>query len=142
MLQATSITIPSSITSIGKEAFASHWKTSERSSSGSYYTVDHWLVTEVTIGANVKLGSNAIGNGFEEFYNSTGRQAGAYKYGATFSSIDKWERFENKETLEKKVAANEKMVLGLGIGVLAAGLASVITWAVVNPKGFKRAMLK
>jgi len=136
----TSITIPSSVTSIGQEAFASHWTTSERSSSGSYYTVEHWLVTEVTIGANVKLGNNAIGNGFEAFYTSTGSQAGAYKYGGTLSITGKWERFDNKETLEQKVASDQKMLKGVSYTLGALAFAGVITWIILDPKGWKKTL--
>jgi hypothetical protein len=121
----TSVTIPNSITSIGDEAFVSHWTTSHSSqrSDGSYeyYTLDHWLVTEVTIGANVRIGNNAFGNRFEAFYIEQGRQAGSYRmkdsvdiFSIIFSSSkwDMWERFDSvedlKQTDEKRKQADAK----------------------------------
>jgi len=58
--QLTSVTIPNSVTAIGNNAFGNQ-------------------LTGVTIGANLTLGSSAIGSGFEEFYNSKGKLAGTYK---------------------------------------------------------------
>ena len=57
--QLTSVTIPNSVTSIGNNAFGSQ-------------------LTSVTIGANVILGSSAIGSGFEELYNRNGKLARTY----------------------------------------------------------------
>jgi len=56
----TSVTVPGSVTSIGERAF------------------DGNRVTAVTIGANVTLGRNAFGNGFQEIYQGAGRKAGEY----------------------------------------------------------------
>jgi len=113
-----SVTIANSVTSIGEEAFSYHWTTYHSSSSGGY-NLDHWLPNEVTIGANVSLGKNAIGNNFEEFYASTGRQAGSYRYG---DILGKWARFGNKEAMKKKVASNEKLMNTVIIIILGAGV--------------------
>ena len=103
------VVIANSVTSIGQEAFASHWTTrhyNER--SNQYYTLNHWLVMEVRIGANVNLGNNAIGNGFEKAYIAAGKQAGAYKAknslidsGITYTSSGRWERFEDAESMQQ-----------------------------------------
>jgi hypothetical protein len=89
-----SVTIPNSVTYIGQEAFACHC---------TFITSIHWLVTEVTIGANVNIGKNAFGHGFEQFYYNTGRMAGIYKYG-----YGSWERGDSRETVEQKIAKNKR----------------------------------
>jgi len=38
----------------------------------------HNLLTSITIGANVSLGFDSFGSGFESVYNNGGRQAGTY----------------------------------------------------------------
>jgi len=123
------VIIPNSVTSIGEEAFSSHWTTYSQSGA----IIDHWLVTEVTIGANVNIGKNAIGRGFEAFYTNTDRQAGIYNR-AMGSGY--WERFDNKEAMAETHAKREKVsdvfwsvvviaCLGLAIG---GGI-----WAWKNP---------
>jgi hypothetical protein len=87
-----SVTIPASVTYLGQEAFYSHWTTTSSYSS----TIHHWLVTEVRIGANVRLGKNAFGNGFEAFYASRGLQAGIYRQKNDFNWGTIWERFDNR----------------------------------------------
>jgi hypothetical protein len=126
----TRVTIPSSVTSIGQEAFASHWTTYE-SISGSSYTFNHWLVTEVTIGANVRLGNNAIGNGFEAFYANAGRLAGSYRTSVTYMS--RWERFENMEVMKETIASRNKAATTFGVVFGLLALAGLITWAVLDP---------
>jgi len=104
-----SVTIANSVSSIGQNAFASHGTTthSRRLSDGSYYsfTSDHYLPTEVTIGTNVNLGTNAIGNGFETFYANAGRQAGIYR---VVENSSKWEIFDSVEAKEQAVAKRER----------------------------------
>jgi len=126
----TSVSIPSSVTSIGQEAFASNWTTYHSSQSGSY-TLDHWLVTEVTIGANVNLGKNAIGNGFEAFYNSKGRQAGVYRASNTYSSS--WERFDSKGVMQQTLASRNKKGTALIITMASLIVAGTVTWAILDP---------
>jgi hypothetical protein len=128
----TSVTIPSSVTSIGQDAFASHWTTSHySSSSNSYYTQDHWLVTDVRIGANVHLGSNAIGNGFEGAYAATGRQAGIYRASNTHGG--KWERFNDAEVMKQTLDSRKKRDTVLLITATVLLVGGLITWAVLDP---------
>ena len=130
----TRVTIPNSVTSIGQEAFASRWTTNHSSQSGSY-TVNHSLPTEVAIGADVTLGNNAFGGGFEAFYASEGRQAGVYK--REHDSSSKWERFDNTEVMGETYAKRAKRTtIGMVVlGVLLIG--GLITWAIVDPDFFK-----
>jgi hypothetical protein len=60
----TSVTIPNSVTEIGRWAFALN------------------PLTNVTIGANVSMNEQAFGfnDGFETFYNITGKNAGVYTF--------------------------------------------------------------
>jgi len=119
------VTIPNSVTSIGQEAFAYHWTTNEKFSDGSYgWTKNHWLVTEVTIGANVSLGKNAIGNGFEEFYASTGRQAGTYKYDDIL--LNDWKRIGQG----KAIISRSSMWT---IGLTAVGLVVLLILILTGP---------
>ena len=62
----TSVIIPDSVTSIGSRAFLSN------------VIFRNTMLTSVTIGADVALGLNAIGDGFDDFYNNSGRAAGRY----------------------------------------------------------------
>jgi hypothetical protein len=65
--QLSSVTIPNSVTVIGREAFYNQMSIGGKLSG-------------VIIGANVRLGKNAIGRGFEQFYQNNGRRAGTYTY--------------------------------------------------------------
>jgi len=108
----SAVSIPNSVTYIGEDAFASHWTTYHSDKGG--YTLDHWLPYEVSIGANVRLGNNAMGHGFEAFYTKTGRQAGTYsKYGGSSSSS--WERFDSVEIMKQEEAKKKKVGIVLGI---------------------------
>jgi hypothetical protein len=133
-LGLTAVTIPNSVTSIGQEAFASHWTTSEyNSSTGRTYTYNHWLVNRVKIGANVNLGTNAIGNGFERAYAASGKQAGVY--GTDSTSRSDWERFDNVATMKETYASRERsgyttiIVLGL---ICALGLGGYLWYYATN----------
>lgn len=78
----TSVNIPGSITSIGERAFWRNKLTiliipnSVKSISENAFTSNR--LTNITIGANVLLGNEVFGSGFEDFYNSNGMAAGTY----------------------------------------------------------------
>ena len=93
------VTIADSVTSIGQEAFASYWTT-----DNGY---DRWLVTEVTIGANVEFGKNAMGDDFERFYAYANRQEGIYKYGFLG-----WERFGKDGVKDQAIDKEKKKGIG------------------------------
>jgi hypothetical protein len=97
------IIIPNSVVSIGQEAFFSHWTTSDSSS-----TYNNWIVIDVTIGANVKLGNNAIGAGFETFYANSSKQSGIYKREYTSSSQWKYYTPEGWKAEKEKRAKSDK----------------------------------
>jgi hypothetical protein len=133
----SSVTITKSVTSIGQDAFASHWT--------NYYpngnTTEHWLITEVTIWANVSLGKNAIGNGFESFYTKAGRQAGTYRLDENRSgyilhgnTLYIWERFANKEVMEQKIASDEKSAMIGGGILLALAAGGLLVWLIISVK--------
>jgi len=125
------IIIPNSVTSIGKEAFASHWVTSRYdSSSGKSYTYNHWLVTEVTIGANVSLGENAIGNGFETSYANGGKKAGVYNTKWTDSGRWSYRTPEQAQTDAQEEADEAGMGIG-GVMLRLLFLGAVITGGVL-----------
>jgi len=129
-----SVTIPNSVISIGQEAFASHW-TIYRSSEYGGSTIQHWLPTEVTIGANVSIGKNAFGVGFEEFYASTGKQAGVYSREDT--SYSSWEKFDSNETMEQTFAkrnAKRNKVLILGLVCLVGLVIGGGIYGALHPK--------
>jgi len=114
------IKIPNSVTSIGQEAFACNWTTRHyNQSNNKWYTVEHWLVTEVIIGANVRLGNNAIGGKFETLYNASSRQAGVFRKRNTESDY-KWERFDDEETLQRTLASRAKGMTALIVVSAAA----------------------
>jgi hypothetical protein len=116
------VTISDSVTYIGDEAFSSHWTITSYASNGSSYTSHYWLPTEVTIGANVSIGKNAIGAFFEVFYDKGGRQAGIYKRDGT-KDYNKWERFDNRDSLVQTVTSrNKRMSVFIVTGVVLLGV--------------------
>jgi len=167
----TNITISEGVVSIGDQAFAdNHWTTDEKKSDGSSVTHHHGLstvvipstvnyigqeafvfryngyltsmITEVTIGANVRVGSNAIASGFAAFYDSTGNQAGIYKYRDTLSALSGWERFGSTETMQETLASRNKSAKIMSIilgGLFVGGFA---TWVIAFPESFKRGLTK
>jgi len=126
------VIIPDSVTSIGQEAFASHWTTTSYRQDGSLRTYNHWLLTEITIGANVSLGNNAIGNGFEKFYAEENKQASTYRARSTSGS--RWERFDNMGSMEETVAKRNKR---RGVVWITIGVISIVGGMVGAIWGFK-----
>jgi len=123
------VNIPDSVTSIGDEAFASHWRTTD----GNGSPVDNYLLTEISVGANVSFGKNAVGNGFEAFYAKENRQAGIYRTRSASPGIlfvGGWERFGDVGARDKKDKARRGGMIVLG--VLAVG--GLITWLIIKPK--------
>jgi hypothetical protein len=122
------VIIPASVTSIGEEAFYSHWTTSHyNSQTGNWYTNDYWIIEEVTIGANVRLGDNVFGYDFNSYYSSTNQSAGKYTYkdpifgdsGWDFSPIDAAGQAA-RQVLNKQEAG--KIWYNVGLWTLALGL--------------------
>ena len=141
-LGLTRVTIANSVTTIGKEAFAKHWVISFVDKDGRRQTHNHWMVTEVTIGANVSLGENAIGNGFEAFYAKEGRQPGTYRVKKRTSSFDgnytasgRWERFSSAGEMEDKVDSRNKArkaaLITLGV-ITAIGLLAGVIYVAID----------
>jgi hypothetical protein len=153
----TSVTIPEGVITIGDRAFAGNrWTTTEPLSDGYYRTtlhglsritiansvtsigqeafftsindrIDRELIIEVEIGANVNISNNAVGDGFEAFYNRTGRQAGIYKYGNyKFDGIRyEWERYDNRDNMKQENDSRKKNfdnALDIIVPVLLAGI--------------------
>jgi tetratricopeptide (TPR) repeat protein len=95
----TSVTIPPTVISIGEEAFANNELHSIVIPPGVKYIGDsafhgNELVYGITIGANVELGRNAIGEegteyDFVDFYTRNGKKAGTYTLTETDSGW-KW----------------------------------------------------
>ena len=80
----TDMNLPEGIQTIGSRAFANN-RLSVINIPHSVTTIEasafvNNRVTIVSIGDNVQLGKNAIGRGFETFYNRNGRKAGFYVY--------------------------------------------------------------
>jgi hypothetical protein len=123
------VIIANSVTSIGNEAFCSHWTTEHRKSDGSSYTIDHWMPNEVTIGANVTIGHNALGRGFDTFYYRKGRLAGFYLIGwwsrmqgkINWERFDSVERYRQSEAKEEQSANNFLKIAGITLLVLLIG---------------------
>jgi hypothetical protein len=82
--QLTSVTISNSITLIPRDAFSYNQLTSViipnnvTSISNDAFTINK--LTSITIGANVSIDKSSFDNGFENFYNDNGKQAGTYLY--------------------------------------------------------------
>jgi len=68
--ELSNVTIPGSVTFIGRYAFASDPRL-----FGGLTGPD-----TITIGSNVTLGENAFARGFENYYQNSGRKAGTYTY--------------------------------------------------------------
>jgi hypothetical protein len=64
------VTIPNSVTFIGKEAFA----------NSSWRLLGLTGPDKITLGSNVTLGKNAFARGFENYYQNNGKKAGTYTY--------------------------------------------------------------
>ena len=80
----TDVNIPDGILTIGARAFANN-RLSVINIPHSVTSIETSAFvnnrpTLVSIGANVQLGKNAIGRGFETFYNRNDRRAGIYVY--------------------------------------------------------------
>jgi len=130
------IAIPNSVTSVGQEAFYSYWTSY---SNGNTYT--HYLLTEVAIGANVSLGTNAIGNGFEASYATAGRQAGIYTYtpSLVIGGVMKWERFNDVDTMGQTIVKRENIYFALIGTLLLLTAGGLILWWKLDPDSFDKA---
>jgi hypothetical protein len=86
--QLTGITFPSKLSTIGFEAFAGNRLTSVTLPSSVTVVEGRAFggnrITSVTIGSGVELDNreeySAFPNGFDAYYNSTGKRAGTYTY--------------------------------------------------------------
>jgi hypothetical protein len=116
--QLTSITIPNSVRAIGTGAFAYSYTTKY---SNGQQVIDREFnkITRVTIGANVRLGSNVFYNSdmFERIYvKRFGSSAGTYNY-----DINDWDKID--KTMEEKEDEGSAwhispfFVIGVPIGV-------------------------
>jgi hypothetical protein len=104
----TSVTIPSSITSIPSGAFKDNKLTKitipiSVTTISSEAFINNRLIS-VIIPENVNFEYNAIGNGFESAYEAEDKQAGVYRVN---SSNGQWERFDNEKIMEQIYAFRE-----------------------------------
>jgi hypothetical protein len=83
--QLKSITIPGSVVFIGRQAFTVNELTDVTIHTGVTYIGERAFssngkLTNVTIGANVKLAGNSFPDNFDSFYDTNGKKAGTYVF--------------------------------------------------------------